>query len=151
MSKLDFKIIVDASVDTMMSLACDYENYKSYLPQQVKNIKIVEENENSTITEEVLVFSSILKKELIIQSLHKKTSTNEIFTKILSGPAKDTEIKIQFNTGKQTEINVDVNLKLSLKAKILEPLIKKQYKLLLTGIFLKMNTGALELQNANSS
>ena len=142
---------VDTSVEKLMELACDYESYKNYLPQQIKNIKIIENTNNGTITEEVLVFSSILKKELIVQSLHKKISNNELFTKILSGPAKETEVIIRFNSGEKTQIVVDADVKLSLKAKFLGPLIKKQYKFLLMAIFLKMNTKALETAGTNST
>lgn len=149
MSKLNFTMNVDAPAEKLMALACDYENYKNYLPQQIKSIKIIENTNDGTITEEVLVFSSILKKELVVQSLHKKISDTELFTKLLSGPAKETEVTICFNSGEQTQIILNVDLKLSFKAKFLEPLIKKQYKLLLMGIFLKINTKALETTETN--
>ena len=149
MSKLDFSMNVDASVEQLMKLATDYENYKNYLPQQIKDIKIIESPDDEIITEEVLVFSSILKKEMIVQSLHKKIDNNTLYTKIISGHAKGTEVTIYFISGKQTKISLSVDLKLSFKAKFLGPLFKKQYKLLLTGIFLKMNTTVLETQKTN--
>ena len=149
MSKLDFSMNVDASVEQLMKLATDYENYKNYLPQQIKDIKIIESPDDEIITEEVLVFSSILKKEMIVQSLHKKIDNNTLYTKIISGPAKGTEVTIYFISGKQTKISLSVDLKLSFKAKFLGPLAKKQYKRLLTGIFLKMNTTALDAQKTN--
>ena len=149
MSKLDFSMNVDASVEQLMKLAIDYENYKNYLPQQVKDIKIIESSDDEIVTEAVLVFSSILKKELIIQSLHKKIDNNTLYTKIISGPTKGTEVTIHFISGKQTKISLSIDLKLSFKAKFLWPLIKKQYKIFLMGIFLKMNTTALEAQKTN--
>ena len=149
MSKLDFSMNVDASVEQLMKLAIDYENYKNYLPQQVKDIKIIESSDDEIVTEAVLVFSSILKKELIIQSLHKKIDNNTLYTKIISGAAKGTEVTIHFISGKQTKISLSIDLKLSFKAKFLWPLIKKQYKIFLMGIFLKMNTTALEAQKTN--
>ena len=149
MSKLDFSMNVDASVEQLMKLATDYENYKNYLPQQIKDIKIIESSDDEIITEEVLVFSSILKKEMIVQSLHKKIDNNTLYTKIISGHAKGTEVTIYFISGKQTKISLSVDLKLSFKAKFLGPLVKKQYKRLLTGIFLKMNTTVLETQKTN--
>ena len=149
MSKLDFSMNVDASVEQLMKLATDYENYKNYLPQQIKDIKIIESSNDEIITEEVLVFSSILKKEMIVQSLHKKIDNNTLYTKIISGHAKGTEVTIYFISGKQTKISLSVDLKLSFKAKFLGPLVKKQYKRLLTGIFLKMNGTALEAQKTN--
>ena len=149
MSKLDFSMNVDASVEQLMKLATDYENYKNYLPQQIKDIKIIESSDDEIITEEVLVFSSILKKEVIVQSLHKKIDNNTLYTKIISGHAKGTEVTIYFISGKQTKISLSVDLKLSFKAKFLGPLVKKQYKRLLMGIFLKMNTTVLETQKTN--
>ena len=149
MSKLDFSMNVDASVEQLMKLATDYENYKNYLPQQIKDIKIIESSDDEIVTEAVLVFSSILKKEMIVQSLHKKIDNNTLYTKIISGPAKGTEVTIYFISGKQTKISLSVDLKLSFKAKFLGPLVKKQYKRLLTGIFLKMNTTVLEGQKTN--
>ena len=149
MSKLDFSMNVDASVEQLMKLATDYENYKNYLPQQIKDIKIIESSDDEIVTEEVLVFSTILKKELIIQSLHKKIDNNTLYTKIISGHAKGTEVTIHFISGKQTKISLSIDLKLSFKAKFLGPLVKKQYKRLLTGIFLKMNTTVLEGQKTN--
>jgi len=151
MSKLEFTMTVDASADQLMRLACDYESYKNYLPQQIKSIKIIETSNDETITEEVLVFSSILKKELVVQALHKKIDDATLFTKLLTGPAKGTEVTVVFMIGDQTQISLNVDLKLSFKAKFLEPLIKKQYKLLLMGIFLKMNTKALETKETNST
>ena len=89
------------------------------------------------------------KKEIIFQSLHKKIDNNTLYTKIISGPAKGTEVTIYFISGKQTKISLSVDLKLSFKAKFLGPLVKKQYKRLLMGIFLKMNTTVLETQKTN--
>ena len=58
-----------------------------------------------------------------------KPGNHSINSKILSGPAKNTEILTRFeeNEGK-IKVLVDVNLKLSQPAKILEPLIKEYYK-----------------------
>ena len=92
MSKLEFTMTVDASADQLMQLACDYESYKNYLPQQIKSIKIIETSNDETITEEVLVFSSILKKELVVQALHKKIDDTTLFTKLLTGPAREPKL-----------------------------------------------------------
>ena len=73
-------------------------------------------------------FQTIIKKTFIQQTLHKK-SINSLNSRIISGPAKNTEIFVRFeeNEGKIT-VQVDINLKLSLSVKILQPLIKKYYK-----------------------
>ena len=39
-------------------------------------------------------------------------------------------------------MNVNIDLKLSLKARILSPIIKREYKSLLTGVFLKIGLDA---------
>ena len=63
----------------------------------------------------------------------------QLCTKIIDGPAKNTIINIIcIENGQGSEIKFDINLKLSLKAKFLSPLIKKLYKRYLTAIIYKI-------------
>jgi len=65
-------------------------------------------------------------------------------TEIVSGPAKGTIAKIIFEKADSgTKVTIEVNLKISLKYKILQPLIKKWYGMILRGILYKMNARAL--------
>lgn len=145
MGNLDFSFNLEATPEQLMKLSEDYEKLPKYLPDQLKSVKILEINKNETKTEEVIAFSTILTKEIIQQTIHKKIDVNKLHTEIISGPAKGTTINTVFKKNKiGTEIIFELNLKLSLKAKILQPLIKKYYKMILTSILYKMNNEILE-------
>ncbi len=78
------------------------------------------------------------------ESVHKKISSNKIQTEIVSGPAKGTLIIMVLNEkGDGTNISIDIELKLSLKAIILQPLIKKWYKRILTSTLYKINNSIM--------
>ena len=114
----------------------------------MESVKIKEKTSDAVITEEVLVFKTVIKNKIAQECLHRKISSNELLNEIISGPAKNTVISIKFNEIENgTRVDVNINLKLSLKEKILEPLIKKVYKQILTAMFYKLNTVALEDQN----
>ena len=115
-------------------------------PAQGKSTK------DETITEEKIVFSSILKKSIIQTCSHSLLNDNLLHTKILSGPAKNSQMNLTFeDTDTGTKISASIDLKLSLKAKILSPLIKKGYKMLLTGILYKVSTDALEMHTSKNA
>ena len=136
---------VPASVDKLIRFSEDFENLPMFLPDQLKSVRILEQNNDETKTEETIVFSSIIKKEIVQETVHKKKNNNELITEIISGPAKGTIIQTVFlkmDTGTNVSFNID--LKLNLKTKILRPLIKKYYKMILTSILYKMNNKILE-------
>ena len=140
MTILEFSLDLPAQPNQLMKLTEDYENLPKYLPDQLKSVKIIEKNETETKTEETIVFSTLIKKEIIQQALHKKISDNKLNTEIISGPAKGTMIYTIFETNNSgSKIIIETDLKLILKAKILLPLIKKFYKTALTAVFYKMN------------
>jgi len=140
MSILEFSLDLPSQPSQLMKLSEDYENLPKYLPDQLKSVKIIEKNETETKTEETIVFSTLIKKEIIQQALHKKISDNKLNTEIISGPAKGTMIYTIFETNNSgSKIIIETDLKLILKAKILLPLIKKFYKTALTAVFYKMN------------
>ncbi len=142
---LTFSMNVPASVDKLIGLSEDFENLPMFLPDQLKSVRILEQNNNETKTEEIMVFSTILKKKIVQEAVHKKKNDNELITEIISGPAKGTIIQTVFlkmDTGTNVSFNID--LKLNLKTKILSPLIKKYYKMVLTSILYKMNNKILE-------
>ena len=112
---------------------------KNFFPNQIKEVKILERQNNEIITEETIIFSTLIKSPFIQKSRHKMVSDKELFTEILEGPAKGSIIKIicsKNDQGSQTKFDAD--LKLSLKAKFLAPLIKKLYKRYLTAIIFKI-------------
>ena len=140
MTILEFSLDLPAQPNQLMKLTEDYENLPKYLPDQLKSVRIIEKNETETKTEETVVFSTLIKKEIIQQALHRKISDNKLNTEIISGPAKGTMIYTIFETNNSgSKIIIETDLKLILKAKILLPLIKKFYKTALTAVFYKMN------------
>ena len=147
MSILEFSLDLPSQPSQLMKLSEDYENLPKYLPDQLKSVKIIEKNETETKTEETVVFSTLIKKEIIQQALHRKISDNKLNTEIISGPAKGTMIYITFETNNTgSKVIIEIDLKLALKAKILRPLIKKFYKTALTCVLYKMNNVITESQ-----
>ena len=145
MTNLEFSLDLPAQPSQLMKLSEDYENLPKYLPNQLKSVKIIEKNETVTKTEETVVFSTLIKKKIIQQALHKKISDNKLNTEIISGPAKGTVIYIIFETNNSgSKVIIKINLKLVLKAKILLPLIKKFYKIAITSVLYKMNNMIIE-------
>ena len=142
---LTFSMNVPASVDKLIRFSEDFENLPMFLPDQLKSVRILEQNDDETKTEETIVFSSIIKKEIVQEAVHKKKNNNELITDIVSGPAKGTIIQTVFlKTDTGTNVSFNIDLKLNLKTKILRPLIKKYYKMVLTSILYKMNNKILE-------
>ena len=149
MGILEFSLEIPAQPEQLMKLSEDYENLSKYLPDQLKSVKILEKNDGKTKTEEIIVFRTIVKKEIIQQALHTKVGSNKLITEITSGPAKGTIINSIFeksDLGSKVIFNVD--LKLELKAKIIQPLLKKYYKMVLTSVLYKMNNEILETQSS---
>ena len=142
---LTFSMNVPAPIDKLIGLLEDFENLPMFLPDQLKSVRILEQNDNETKTEETMVFSTIVKKEIVQEAVHKKKNDNELITDIISGPAKGTTIQTIFlKTDAGTNISFNIDLKLNLKTKILSPLIKKYYKMVLTAVLYKMNNKILE-------
>ena len=142
---LTFSMNVPASIDKLIGLSEDFENLPMFLPDQLKSVRILEQNDNETKTEEIMVFSTIVKKEIVQEAVHKKKNDNELITDIISGPAKGTTIQTIFlKTDAGSNVSFNIDLKLNLKTKILSPLIKKYYKMVLTAILYKMNNKILE-------
>jgi ribosome-associated toxin RatA of RatAB toxin-antitoxin module len=145
---LEFSINLPSHPNQLMQLSEDYENLPKYLPDQLKSVKIIEKNETETITEETIVFSTLLKKKIIQQTSHMKDNSNQLTTKIISGPAKGTKIITMFEKNDSgSKVFFQLDLKLNLKAKILQPLIIKYYKMVLSSVLYKMNNEILEMEN----
>lgn len=140
MGELTFSMNLDSPIKKLVPMVMNFEMLPTLLPRQLKSVKILEENENGIKTEEILVFKTLIKNEITQTSLHKKISDNHITSKIISGPASGTHIDIKFTEfNNQTEVNIQINLELSFKAKFLSPIIKKVYRHMLTGVLLKID------------
>lgn len=147
MSKLQFSLNLTASAENLIKLATDYEKLPQFLPDQLKSVKVVKKENNETHTEETLVFSSLIKNQITQTSVHKQLSNNMLSSEIISGPAKGTILKTSFQKiDNGTKVDVEIDLKLSLKARFLSPIVKKLYKTVLLGILYKMNGMAVEMK-----
>ena len=126
MANLQFSINSTVEPKKLMSFITDFEYYQKFFPSQIKEVKILERQNNEIITEETITFSTLIRSPFIQKSRHKIISDKELFTEILEGPAKGSVIKIICNKNNQgSQITFDADLKLSLKAKLLSPFIKK--------------------------
>ena len=148
MTILEFSLDLPSHPDQLMKLSEEYENLPRYLPDQLKSVKIIEKNETETITEETIVFITLLKRNIVQQSSHIKNNDNHLTTEIISGPAKGTKIITLFEKNDSgSRVSFQLDLKLNLKAKILQPLIIKYYKMVLTSVLYKMNSHIIELES----
>ena len=140
MTNLQFSINSTIEPKKLMSFITDFEYYQKFFPNQIKEVKILERQNNEIITEETIIFSTLIKSPFVQKSRHKIISDKELFTEILEGPAKGSVVKIICNKNDQgSQIKFDADLKLSFKPKLLTPFIKKLYKRYLTAIIYKIS------------
>ena len=135
---------MESSVEEVFKKLIDFESMPDLLPRQLKNVEIISKKLDQIVTRETLVFKTIVKNEIVQESSHE-IGDNKIKTVITSGPAKDSVINMKLekrDSGSTIIINID--LKLSLKARILLPIIKKAYQSLLTGMLYKIDALIME-------
>ena len=150
MKNLQFSINSSVDPEKLMSFITDFERYQTFFPNQIKEVKILERQNNEIITEEIIIFSTLIKRPFVQKSRHKIISDKELFTEILEGPAKGSAVKIICNKNDQgSQIKFDADLKLSFKAKLLTPFIKKLYKRYLTAIIYKISELEHKQQDSN--
>ena len=150
MTNLQFSINSTVEPKKLMSFITDFEYYQKFFPNQIKEVKILERQNNEIITEETIIFSTLIKRSFVQKSRHKIISDKELFTEILDGPAKGSAVKIICNKNDQgSQIKFDADLRLSLKAKLLAPFIKKLYKRYLTAIIYKISELERKQQDSN--
>ena len=149
MTNLQVSIKSHLKPEKLMSFIIDFEYYKKFFPGQIKDIKILERQNNTIITQESIIFTSLLKSSFVQKSRHKLVSDKELLTEIIEGPAKGSVINVKCVENDQgSEVKFDADLKLSLKAKFLRPFIKKFYTRYLTAIIFKINSRDMEQQNS---
>mgnify|MGYP004000293977 FL=1 len=116
MTVLEFSLNLPASSSDLIKTATDYKNFLKFLPNQIRNIEILEKNDGKIITQETLFFKSVIKKQFIQKTMHQPIQNNELVSQIIDGPAKNTRIKIIFNQLENgTAVIGEIDLKLSLK------------------------------------
>ena len=145
MTNLQVSIKSHLKPEKLMSFIIDFEYYKKFFPSQIKDIKILDRQNNAIITQESIIFTSLLKSSFVQKSRHKLVSDKELLTEIIEGPAKGSVINVKCVENDQgSEVKFDADLKLSLKAKFLRPFIKKFYTRYLTAIIYKINSRDME-------
>jgi len=150
MTNLQFSINSTVEPKKLMSFITDFKYYQKFFPNQIKEVKILERQNNEIITEEAIIFSTLIKSPFVQKSRHKIISDKELFTEILDGPAKGSTVKIICDKNDQgSQIKFDADLRLSLKAKLLAPFIKKLYKRYLTAIIYKISELERKQQDSN--
>ena len=149
MTNLQVSIKSHLKPEKLMSFIIDFEYYKKFFPGQIKDIKILDRQNNAIITQESIIFTSLLKSSFVQKSRHKLVSDKELLTEIIEGPAKGSVINVKCIENDQgSEVKFDADLKLSLKAKFLRPFIKKFFTRYLTAIIYKINSRDMEQQNS---
>ena len=140
---MEFNITVECDYKEFLKILKDFENLPKYLPRQLQKIQILEKQDNIVIIEVILAFKSLIKNEISQKIKIKTESDNKLILEVLDGHAKNTKIWIMIQPkDDKTQVIVNTDLKLSLKARILSPIIKREYKSLLTGVFLKIGLDA---------
>ena len=143
---MKFDIVLDCNSENFIKILTDYENLPNFLPRQLNSIKIIEESDNQKIIEAIIQFKTLIKKP-ITQTIQINKNNYELTFKILDGHAKNTKASII--TKPQNDslfVEIDIDLKLSLAAKILTPIIKREYKLMLQGVLMKMAVEAKSIE-----
>lgn len=144
---MDFSTVINCNASNFFQVLTDYENLVKYLPRQLKNIKIINETDDVVIIEVSIIFKTLIKKEITQQIEILKKSEKTIVMNVLDGHAKNTKAVIDIEShDSNTKINVDIDLKLSLKSRILSPIIKREYKTLLQGVFMKIGFDAEKME-----
>lgn len=139
MPTFELSKMVQASPEKLFSKILDFEYYSNYFPQ-IKNIAIIEKSDTKIVTQETFVFKSIFKKEIVQDTIHN-IGNNKLKSEIISGYAKNSTIDVlltKINT--ETKVDVKADIHLGLKGKLLQPLIKKFFKMYVNGILMKMLT-----------
>ena len=139
MVNLDYSFELNCDKKEFFHVLTDYQNLIDYMPRQLQNIETVEENADCTIIRPTIFLRSIIKKEFSQNLKLCVESENSISFEILDGVAKGTQSIISVSTdGEKTICNINTNAKLSLKAAILYPIIKKEYEGFLTKVLRKI-------------
>ena len=94
MANLQFQTNSPIEPKKLMNYITDFESFQQFFPHQIKGIKILDQQNNETITEETIIFSTLIKSTFVQKSRHKLISDKELFTEIIEGPAKGSVIKI---------------------------------------------------------
>tara|TARA_Y100000996_G_scaffold342929_1_gene280487 strand:- start:283 stop:714 length:432 start_codon:yes stop_codon:yes gene_type:complete len=135
---MKFEITLECEQKNLLKILTDYENLPKFLPRQLSNVKIINQNDDHTTIEATIQFKTLIKKP-IIQTIKILENIDGLSFSILDGHAKNTTSTIVIvQQNNSIQVIIDIDLKLSLAAKILTPIIKREYKLVLQSVMMKM-------------
>ena len=136
---MNYSFELSCDKDKFFHVLTDYQNLVEYMPRQLQKIEILEKQDRYTIIESTIFLRNIIKKQFSQRLKIHVESENRILLEILDGMAKGTQSTISIILDdEKTVCNINTNVKLSLKAAILYPIIKKEYKGFLTKISRKI-------------
>ena len=141
MIDVDFSTDIPIKIDTLFQILTDYTKLKELVPDQVKECKILQKTNEETITEELLTFNTYFKKQKIIQiTSHKIFEPYTILNSTIDGPFKGSTLEIILEEKDEgTKVNLKGKCKVSLKYRILSPVIKRYYKMACVSLLYKIN------------
>ena len=144
MPDFNFEMTLSADPKKLFELVTNYENYQEVFPDQLKNVSIVSRNDFEVITKEVLTFNTYFKNTELYQKTSHNVQYPKLSSNVIEGPFKGTVVKVTFGElDGGCKVTINVELKISLKYKILSPIIKNKYKNILTSLLYKMNNIAM--------
>ena len=144
MSKFNFEMTLPADSRKLFTLVTDYENYQKVFPDQLKEVTIVSRNGSEIITTEILTFNTHFKNTELYQKTSHSVHYPRLSSNVIEGPFKGTVIQVTFDElDSGSKVTVNIELKISLKYKILSPIIKNKYKSIFMSLLYKMNNIAM--------
>ena len=144
MAEIEFSINLPANAEKLFKIATDYERYTKFFEGYLQSVKVIEKSKNKTHTEEIFQFKIIFNHEIVQESIHTVSDSKKIHTEVVKGPFKGSVIDIVYESHQTgTKVIVNADYKIALKYKIISPIIKQKYRIILTGLLYKMNTIAL--------
>jgi len=141
MFNFDFSIELPIKIEKLFEMLTNFILLKELLPDQVKECKIIQENKEETITEELLKFNTYFGNQTITQQTsHKIILPYTIVNQTIEGPFKDSTLTITLeNKNDLTKVILNGKCKIPLKYTILSPIIKKKYKVFCISLLYKIN------------
>jgi hypothetical protein len=139
MVKMNYSFELSCDKDKFFHVLTDYQNLVKYMPRQLQKIEILEKQDKHTIIESTIFLRNLITKQFSQRLKIHVESDNKILLEILDGIAKGTQSTISIiSDDEETVCNINTNVKLSLKAAILYPIIKKEYAGFLTKVSRKI-------------
>lgn len=150
MPEIKFNVNIPSSPIEIIKIISDFENLTQFF-NYLEYVKIIEKNDNETITEEKVSFAFHSMTYEIIQQTKIIVKNDNINSEIISGPLQGTTLEMIFEESEiGTNVHVNVNLKVALKFKILLPLVKNRAKMSIIAVLYKMHTIISESAEVNN-